>query len=79
MQTQTLADGTQIQVLVDPAQGLRTWAHFGPFVADPVTTFAEPGMAARLADPAARIAFYTMCVRAAIARGPSQATPAGVP
>ena len=83
MQTVTLADGSQMQILADPAQGLPTWRHFGPFTPAPPVTYLTPPEEARRVPGrdglTARIAFYTLCIRHALAGGPTHTTQQGVP
>ena len=82
MQTVTVG-GVQLQALVDQDQGLRTWHHFGPFTPAPTITYLTPPEEARRVPGrdglTARIAFYTLCVRHAIAGGPTHTTEQGVP
>ena len=84
MQTAHLPDGTALQV-VDPAQGLRTWAHFGPVpppLPDVVTYLTPPDEDRRAPGrdgEVARIAFYALCCQETLRQGLTQRTQHGVP
>ena len=67
-------NGVHMQVLADPAQGLRYWRYFGPFRAMPVITFAMPELEDRMTSRVARIAMYAMCIASKASQGPTHTT-----